>query len=530
MAFGYQQLYANGLNSNTQIRRSVDMIYQRGATYEIVLTGSTYESSMQMDIDLYSDDTKVGRMSIVPYSISSSGLTGTTYTYRFNVRPYEYLSNYVQSQHYRYYWLNDWYTTTETINLNNPYPNSIKANFKYGYRYISGNETITEYSGSPTNNLNHYTAIPTCSIYTGFTASDFVNTGEFFDYVGGVFQMDEKFYLPNYDQELGTVIGTGLTINTIDSQRRLNPMSQFLMDYPTLPQESETSRFLTEAPRIQYIQPTENYVLYYLFGQTGDRQVIEADYVVFEFFDSNNNRIDFFEEELNYSGTTYQSPTGYTDNLAIFALPCGPVDITNIFSTIDFTNVDYYRVQLFASYPTQDNTNRINQGAVCPVSETFYFYLYDNCLPENTRLVWLNSRGGYDYYTFQSYRQDTKKISRKTYDNRYYATDLQSPDRDFGRTIKNVDTSVEREIVLETDYLTEPYGNWLQELFYSPQVYEMKDDFVSPLDRQDKIYKDLRPLQILSTEVIKINKKHTKLNKYRITVKYSDSFFTSRGF
>jgi hypothetical protein len=58
----------------------------------------------------------------------------------------------------------------------------------------------------------------------------------------------------------------------------------------------------------------------------------------------------------------------------------------------------------------------------------------------------------------------------------------------------------------------------------------MKDDFVSPLDRQDKIYKDLRPLQILSTEVIKINKKHTKLNKYRITVKYSDSFFTSRGF
>jgi hypothetical protein len=42
MGFGYTQLYANGLNSNTQLRRSADMIYQRGGTYEVVLTGDTY--------------------------------------------------------------------------------------------------------------------------------------------------------------------------------------------------------------------------------------------------------------------------------------------------------------------------------------------------------------------------------------------------------------------------------------------------------------------------------------------------------
>ena len=34
MNFGYQQLYANGLNSNTQLRRSTDMVYQRGGTYD----------------------------------------------------------------------------------------------------------------------------------------------------------------------------------------------------------------------------------------------------------------------------------------------------------------------------------------------------------------------------------------------------------------------------------------------------------------------------------------------------------------
>jgi hypothetical protein len=529
MSFGYPQQYANGLNSNSQLRRSTDMVYQRGGTYEVILTGSTYQTSMVLDVDMFSDDRKVGRMSIVPYKINQSG---ATYTYNFNIRAYDYLSNYVKSEHYTNYYLNDWYSTNELININNPYPNSIKANLKYGWTFISGNTAVYETTGqTPTNDYNHYTSIPYCATSTGFTASGFTNTGKYFDYVGGDFEMGrEKFLLSNFDQELGTVMGTGLTINTVDRYRLLSPMSQYLFDYPTVPEMSETSRFLTDAPRIQYIQDDENYVLYYLNGQTGDRQVIESDYVVFEFYDEGNNLITKYEEQINFSGTTYQSPTGYTDNLRIFALPCGPKDITNIFSTIDWNAIAYYRVQIFYSYPTYNNTSRITKGAVGPISEAFYFYLGVNCGPENTRIGWLNNRGGFDYFTFTSYRQDTKKITRQSYDNRYYATSLQSPDRNVGRTVKTFDTNVEREFVIETEYINVEYGGWLQQLFYSPQVYEIKPDYVSPLDRQDYIYKDLRPIQILSTEVDTITKKHKKLNKYRITCKYADGFFVSKGF
>ena len=527
MSFGYPQLYANGLNSNTQIRRSTDMIYQRGGTYEVVLTGNTYQSTMQLDVDLYSDDEKVGSMSLVPYDLTQSG---STYTYRFNIRPYEYLSNFIESEHYQYYWLNDWYTTNEDININNPYPNKIKANFRYGYKYYSGATLITEYTGSPTNNLNHYTDIPFCATSTGFTASGFTNTGNYFDYVGGSFQMGrEKYYLPNFDQELGTVIGTGLTINTIDVNRRLSPMSQYMLDGPSVPEMSETGRFLTDAPRIQTIQEHENYVLSFLNGQSGDRQVIEADFAVFEFYDENNTQISYFEQQINFSGTTYASPTGYTDTLKIFALPCGPKDITNIFASVDYSQVAYYRVQLFYAWPT-NSVNRTSLGPIGPVSEAFYFYLYDNCGPEDTRLSFLNARGGYDYFTFTKFRQDVKKISRQTYNNRYYATNLSSPDRNVGRTVKTFDTNVEREFVLESDFLSEAYGDWLEQLFYSPIVYEVKEDYISPLDRQDKVYKDLRPIQILSTEVETINTKHKKLNKYRITCKYADGFFVNKGF
>lgn len=525
MAFGYPQQYANGLNSNSQIRRAVDMIYQRGASYEVILTGDTYESSMELDVDMYSDDEKVGRMQLVPYDISQSG---ATYTYKFNIRPYDYLSNFVKSEHYQYYYLNDWYSTNNVINLNNPYPNIIKANFKYGYRYVNGNTVTTEYTGSPVNNFNHYTDIPICSSSTGFTASGFTNTGEYFDLVGGAFQLDNRYILQNYDQEVGTVIGLeNGAVNVLDSNRTLSPMSQYLMEHPTVPEQSENARFLTDAPRIQMIQEDENYVLYYLAGQSGDRKVIENNAVIFEFYNESNTLITTFAEQLIFSGTSYASPTGFTDNLSIFSLPCGPKDIQNIFSNINWEDVAYYRVQVCYGY----GTNIVNvPSAIGPTSEIFYFYLYNNCLPENTRLVWLNNRGGYDYFTFRSYRQDTKKIDRQTFDNRYYSTTLPSPDRNIGRTIKTFDTNVSIDIVLESEYLSDAYGQWIEQLFYSPQVYIMKDDFISPMDRQDKVYKDLRPVQVVSTEVERITKKHKKLNKYRITLKQADSFFVNKGF
>ena len=525
--FGYQSLYSNFLNSNTQLRRSTDMVYQRGGTYEVVLTGDTYLSSMTLNVDLYSDDSKVGRMNIVPYATSQSG---ATYTYRFNIRPYDYLSNYVKSEHYQYYWLNDWYSTTEQINWNNPYPNSIKVEILYGYQYITGNTTVTEYQTDPVNQYYHFTDIPTCVSDTSFVPSGFTNTGPYFNYVGGQFQMDDHYILPNFDQEIGTVVGTGMTINTVNINRRLSPMSQYLMDYPTLPEQSQTSRFLTDAPRIQYVQSNDNYVLYYLNGQTGDRQVIEADFAVFRFFDESNTQVEYFEQQLNFSGTTYASPTGYTDTLQPFALPCGPTDVTNIFTnSIDWDNVAYYTVQLCYSYPT-NSTYRVDVGSVGPLSEMFYFYLYDNCLPENTRVVFLNAKGGYDYFTFKSYRNDTLKIKSQTFDSRYYATDLASQDRNVGRTVKTFATDLDQEIVLESDYLTQAGGDWLQQLFYSPQVYIMNQDYVSPMDRQDKLYKDLLPVQILSTEVETINPKHQKLVKYRLTLKTANNFFINRGF
>lgn len=96
--------------------------------------------------------------------------------------------------------------------------------------------------------------------------SEFTNTGSDFTLVGGNFQMYEKFYFPNEDQEVGSVIGTGMTVNTLDTNRRLSPMSQFLMDYPSVPEKSETSRFLTESPRIQKVDIDDHYIILFVWS------------------------------------------------------------------------------------------------------------------------------------------------------------------------------------------------------------------------------------------------------------------------
>lgn len=524
MSFGYPILYANGLNSNSQIRRSADFVYQRGGTYEVHVTGTTNDSSLILAVDLYANDEKVGNMNLVPYT---TYYENNVWNYKFNIRPYNYLMNYINTEHYQYYWLNDFVSTSQEINIDAPYSNGIKINIKYGYKYLLNGVYVGD---NVTNDFNHYTYLPEGVNPYGFYPSGYTSTGPYFDYLGGTFQFNNNFILQNFDQEIGTIIGTGYSINTLSLYNRTSPIGQYIMDYPTVPEQSETGRFLTSAPRIQYIQDTENYVLYYLNGQSGDRQVVEASFALLEFYNGSNTLINRVYQDLRIPGSIYQSPTDFTDTLKRFAFPCGPVDIQNLYySGVSWNDVAYYRVQLMYGLPTW-NVDRLTVGPIGPVSETFYFYLYNNCLPESTRLCWLNEQGGYDYYTFQSYRQDTKKVERQSYDNRYYATNLNSPDRNVGRSTKTYDTNVTQEIVLESNYISVAQAQWLESAFISPQVYIMGNDFISPIDRQDKIYKDLQPVQVVSTDVETLTKKHKKLNKYRISIKTADSFFVNKGF
>jgi hypothetical protein len=98
------------------------------------------------------------------------------------------------------------------------------------------------------------------------------------------------------------------------------------------------------------------------------------------------------------------------------------------------------------------------------------------------------------------------------------------------RTLKTFATDVDQEVVIESYYLNLAQAQWIEQLFYSPQVYVMQNDFISVIDKQNKVYKHLTPLQVISTEVDTLTKKHKKLNKYKITMKTANNFFINKGF
>jgi hypothetical protein len=46
----------NGMNSTSQIRRSADMVYQRGGSYEVIVGSNVYIPSMELVINMFAND------------------------------------------------------------------------------------------------------------------------------------------------------------------------------------------------------------------------------------------------------------------------------------------------------------------------------------------------------------------------------------------------------------------------------------------------------------------------------------------
>lgn len=503
----------NGINTFSQLRRSTDMVYQRGESFDITLIGDEYLTSIFMDIDVYVNGERKTRISVVPFEVL---LDNGDFIYKFEFRPYTIIQNYIESEHYQYYWLNDWFESNKDINNDLKYKNYANVNFKYGWRYQIRSQVFTEYVDLPENDWNHFTYLYNCDEPQSLDVEDFVNTGNQFEFIGGTFQLQENYLLPNVNQQVGTVIENG-QIPTLDTMRNLSRMSQYFMSTPTVPEMSDQARFLTDSPRILFLNKNENHSLSFIYGTSGDKQVSETEYAHFMFFNELNEPMYDFYVDLRLGIDN--------DQLKVNKLPCGPEDIRYIYANQiqNFDDIYYYTVQIITS---QNNDRTIIGG---PTSEIFYFYINENCSRESTRLCFLNDRGGYDYYTFRSYRSDRKDISRSTYNNRFYSSRIESVDRNVGRFSKVFDTEVTREVTLETDYLTTQEGNWLEQLYYSPQVYEIKGNYISPIDRQDKVYVDIVPMEIVSRDVMTINRNNQKLVKYRITLKYADMYFNNRG-
>jgi len=109
------------------------------------------------------------------------------------------------------------------------------------------------------------------------------------------------------------------------------------------------------------------------------------------------------------------------------------------------------------------------------ISETREFTIEDCGKYDSVRLMWLNKLGGWDYFNFRMVSRDTVNSEKTTYKKNipidYYYGLVTS-----AREMTVVDSMVQKSKRVTSNWVTDEESVWLEELWSSPEVYEIIDD------------------------------------------------------
>jgi hypothetical protein len=214
------------------------------------------------------------------------------------------------------------------------------------------------------------------------------------------------------------------------------------------------NRFLTEAPRTQYVN-SESYFLHYIATSfnSGKEYTLNV-------YDENDALT--FTSLISINATYF--PTVYNYN----RIAVGPYDIVNIAparsSTAgigsSLTGASYYTIQM-------------SNGASLK-SEKFTFIIDRRCTKyEPIRLHWLNRLGGYDSFNF-NYKSEVKTgVKRANYVQQHHT--FTGDGWEYSKASRGTtryDTQSTKEIQINTGYLSDAESLWMEDLFTSPVVYQ----------------------------------------------------------
>jgi len=274
----------------------------------------------------------------------------------------------------------------------------------------------------------------------------------------------------------------------------------FNLDQAGFIMNSNTDKFLTNAPTTQYIRENDYLTLSYFSQYNFDFLVGGAS--------TTHPSVKTIQIQFYYNGSTTGSlitktiqasaggHAGYMNdsNTKLQFAGVGTGNLVGAGETIP-TNWDYYTVKAL-----DDNSNVI--------SGTYNFYKQtEDCKEyETIRLTWLNKFGVWDYYNFTKKSVRTFNTQRMSYTQitGTWNTSRFRPDGHTGGT-KYFGNNVKESITLNTDYITENEAIWLEELFISNDVYILEQRSTDDAD-QGYMRKYIKPTTI-------IDKKHTRKTK-----------------
>ena len=227
--------------------------------------------------------------------------------------------------------------------------------------------------------------------------------------------------VPHLEWVLGSVKGELKSVDT--------DLTNFILTALT----SQSFRFLTNSPTSIRIGAADSYQLSFIIdndlGGSFTRQVVA--------FSATGSTLATTNTAITITGDSVMDMAVGTRDLSLSILPSGTAR---------------YRVDILESAG-----NRV---------ESFTFNVNSKCYSAQTRFVWLNPRGGYDAYTFNSPRKLNSSVSKGTYSNARVHPVVISDRQESITSVIAKDS-----ITTSTDKVDKETAEWLQGLLESPQVF-----------------------------------------------------------
>jgi hypothetical protein len=287
--------------------------------------------------------------------------------------------------------------------------------------------------------------------------------------------------------------------------------SQFYLKIMSL--YNGVGKFLTYAPTGQTIGTNDEHTLScfnFMTTDVSDANVKRATVISITSYQTSGGSIESKYGFAANSGTTITSkeltwPAGPKN---INAMPFGNY-ISGNFPAIN-TSTDYkYEVCLY-----DDGGDRISE------KRTFTFQ--DCSKYSQVRLMFLNRLGGWDYFNFTLVSRDSINSNKTTFKKNlpisyYYGTST------MNRESTVINTSNGKTKKATSNWVTDEESVWLEELWTSPEVYEVTDD---PLYTGNK---QLIPV-VVTTTYQEIKKRiNDQIYNYEVEIKYASEVNVQRG-
>jgi hypothetical protein len=231
-------------------------------------------------------------------------------------------------------------------------------------------------------------------------------------------------------------------------------------------------------------------------------------------------------------------------------IPCGPWNLS-VLSGV--TNWVVYKYFVYPIVPTtgiyftpnggistdtdNNGTNYVGNRKLC--GEKWEFNIDFSCCNDNVdtyKIMWLNKKGGFDFYKFTK-RTDRKfNIERSEFDRKL--PNIQSTNNIYGyksgqRGTTNYNVKSRETLILNSDFLSQPDLDWLINIYESPEVYLVKETKQTVASGTIGI-PYLVPVSVIKDEVIQPNKRFrnddgSSLYTYQLEVQMANDRVLQRG-